>query len=57
MTTQAPPLLQSRDALGRGATVTKMFQSSQVFKTKDCISEASSGKTAHLKKVPMKTFV
>jgi hypothetical protein len=30
-----------------------MFQFSQIFKTKHCISEASSGETALLKKVPM----
>ena len=39
-----------------GATVTKMFQLSQIFKTKHCISESSSGETAHLKKVPMQNI-
>jgi len=34
-----------------------MFQFSQIFKTKQCILKASSGETAHLKTVPMKTFV
>jgi len=33
-----------------------MFKLSQIFKTKHCISEASSGETAHLKKVPMQNI-
>jgi len=36
--------------------VTKLFLLSQIFKTKHCISKGSSGKTAHLKKLPMQNI-
>jgi hypothetical protein len=35
-----------------GTTVTKIFPLSQILEIEQCISEASSGKTAHLKMVP-----
>ena len=49
----SPTTTSKQGYLQWGATVTKMFQLPQIFKTKHCISEASSGETAHLKKVPM----
>jgi hypothetical protein len=56
LTTQAPPLRQSRDTFGGVATFTKMFKFSQILKTKHGISDAPSGETVHLKKAPMENI-
>jgi hypothetical protein len=55
MTTQAPPLRQSRDTFGGVQQLQKRFNISKYLK-KTLHSEASSGETTHLKKVPMENI-